>query len=60
MDTTLDRDLNLLTLTTDIVAAHVANNSVPVGDLPSLIANVHASLAGLGAPTTPYQWRREP
>jgi len=60
MDTTLDRDLNLLTLTTDIVAAHVANNSVPVGDLPSLIANVHASLAGLGAPTEPAATAQEP
>ncbi|MGK3868187.1 MucR family transcriptional regulator, partial [Enterococcus faecium] len=48
MYTTSDRDLNLLTLTTDIVAAHVANNSVAVADLPNLIANVHASLAGLG------------
>jgi len=40
----------LLTLTADIVAAHVSNNSVAVGDLAGLIANVHASLAGLGAP----------
>jgi predicted transcriptional regulator len=37
-------------LTADIVAAHVSNNSVSVGDLPALIANVHGALAGLGEP----------
>ena len=37
----------LITLTADIVAAHVSNNSVAVGDLPQLIANVHGALAGL-------------
>lgn len=41
---------NLLTLTADIVAAHVSNNSVSMADLPTLIANIHAALAGLGAP----------
>jgi predicted transcriptional regulator len=39
---------NLLALTADIVAAHVANNSVSVSDLPVLIANVHTALAALG------------
>jgi predicted transcriptional regulator len=38
----------LLTLTADIVAAHVANNSVAVADLPVLIAKVHGALAALG------------
>lgn len=38
----------LVTLTADIVAAHVSNNSVAVSDLPLLIANVHGALAGLG------------
>ncbi len=37
----------LLTLTADIVAAHVSNNSVAVNDLPSLIQNVHAALSGI-------------
>ncbi len=41
---------DLLALTADIVASHVANNSVAVGDLGALIGNVHAALAGLGAP----------
>ncbi len=40
----------LLTLTADIVAAHVSNNSVSVGDVSGLIERVHSALAGLGAP----------
>ena len=38
----------LITLTADIVSAHVSNNSVAVSDLPLLIGNVHAALSGLG------------
>jgi predicted transcriptional regulator len=37
----------LITLTADIVAAHVSNNSVAVNDLPQLIQNVHGALSGL-------------
>ncbi len=40
----------LITLTADIVAAHVSNNSVAVSDIPALIANVHTALTGLGGP----------
>ena len=44
----------LLTLTADIVAAHVSNNSVAVNDLPNLIQNVHGALSGIsGAPGAP-------
>ena len=39
----------LITLTSDIVAAHVSNNSVAVGDLPVLITNVYSALSGLSA-----------
>ncbi|MFK8250776.1 MucR family transcriptional regulator [Ancylobacter terrae] len=39
-----------LTLTADVVAAFVGNNSVPATELPDLIAKVHAALAGLGNP----------
>ena len=39
----------LITLTADIVSAHVSNNSVAVSDLPLLISNVHNALAGLGS-----------
>jgi len=38
----------LVTLTADIVAAHVGNNSVAISDLGLLIANVHAALSHLG------------
>src|SRR3546814_6169810 len=40
----------LLTLTTEIVSAHVMNNSVGINDLPGLIGSVHAALVGLGSP----------
>jgi predicted transcriptional regulator len=36
-------------LTTQIVAAYVANNTVAVNDLPGLIRQVHAALANVGA-----------
>lgn len=41
---------DLLSLTAQIVAAHVANNSVPLTDLPDLIHQVHQALRGVGAP----------
>ena len=41
---------DLVSLTADIVAAHVTNNSVSVGDLPQLISNVHGALSGLSGP----------
>ncbi|MDX1712084.1 MAG: MucR family transcriptional regulator [Rhodovibrionaceae bacterium] len=37
----------LLGLTANIVAAHVANNTVAISDLPQLIRDVHGTLAGL-------------
>ena len=43
-----DMNETLITLTSDIVAAHVSNNSVSVDDLPSLITNVYGALSGLG------------
>lgn len=39
----------LITLTADIVTAHVANNNVDGETLPTLISNVYGALAGLGA-----------
>jgi ROS/MUCR transcriptional regulator protein len=38
----------LMTMTADIVAAHVSNSIISVSDLPLLIASVHDALAGLG------------
>ena len=38
----------ILSLTTNIVAAHVANNPVAVTDLPSLIREVYQTLSNVG------------
>ena len=38
---------NLLSLTAEIVASHVANNPVPLGELPTLMEQVFATLSGL-------------
>src|SRR5690606_27168235 len=43
----------LIELTADVVAAYVSNNPVPVGELPHLIADVHAALGRVG--TAPEQ-----
>lgn len=52
---------DLLTLTTEIVAAHVSNNTVDVGDLPQLINQVYQSLANIGkAPPPPLVERPQP
>jgi predicted transcriptional regulator len=39
---------DLLSLTTDIVSAHVANNSVTLAELPGLIHSVYRTLANIG------------
>ena len=39
---------NLSELTAEIVSAYVSNNSVPSGDLPSLINDVHLALTKVG------------
>jgi predicted transcriptional regulator len=55
-----NQDETLITLTADIVAAHVSNNSVAVSDIPTLIANVHSALSGLGSPSAPVVVKQEP
>jgi predicted transcriptional regulator len=50
----------LITLTADIVSAHVSNNSVAVNDLPVLIQNVHGALTGLGERPEEPQPKQEP
>ena len=50
----------LLTLTADIVAAHVSNNSVAVNDLPNLIQNVHAALNGISRTASAPEPKPEP
>ncbi|MFC5385329.1 MucR family transcriptional regulator [Aquamicrobium segne] len=44
VEAALNTTNGLIELTTDIVAAYVSNNSVPVSDLPGLIADIHAAL----------------
>ncbi|PZN98056.1 MAG: transcriptional regulator [Alphaproteobacteria bacterium] len=51
---------DLLALTSDIVASHVSNNSVAVGDLPQLIHNVYTSLAALGMVEPPAAEKPQP
>ena len=60
MDMHTDLQDTLITLTADIVAAHVSNNSVAVADLPVLISNVHGALTGLGNATEQPELRQEP
>jgi predicted transcriptional regulator len=60
MDTQSELQETLITLTADIVAAHVSNNSVAVSDLPVLIANVHGALSGLGGTAPVPEVKQEP
>lgn len=51
---------DLIALTTDIVAAHVSNNNVPIDQVPTLISAIYGALAGLGGPTDVEEIRPEP
>jgi len=51
---------DILALTTEIVAAHVSNNTVSVGDLPHLINQVYQSLSTIGTGTAPVVERPQP
>ena len=53
MDTEARPRSNLIELTSDIVSAYVAHNTVPVVELPRLIERVHATLSDIqGAPAS--------
>ncbi|QIG79017.1 MucR family transcriptional regulator [Stakelama tenebrarum] len=60
MDSQSELNETLVTLTADIVAAHVSNNSVAVSDLPLLIQNVHGALSGLNAEAAEPEVKQEP
>lgn len=60
MNNQSDMQETWITLTADIVAAHVSNNTVAVSDLPVLIANVHNALANLGTPVIEPEVKQEP
>lgn len=51
-DTHLSRTDEILKLASDIVAAYVSNNPVPVADLPGMIKSVHTTLGGLTSATS--------
>ena len=53
-------DDTLLTLTADIVAAHVSNNMVAVNDLPNLIQNVHGALSTISGQSSGPEPKPEP
>lgn len=57
---TLGPEENLITLTADIVSAHVENNQVAVSDVPGLISKVYSALAGLGSPAAAPVVAQEP
>jgi predicted transcriptional regulator len=50
MNQTNPPDLDLTSITADIVSSYVANNAVHRADLPAVIASVHAALQSLVAP----------
>ena len=58
----MDSETNetLITLTSDIVAAHVSNNSVAVEEVPQLITSIYGALSGLGGPEEAEEERPEP
>jgi predicted transcriptional regulator len=53
-------DQQIIELVADIVSAHVANNTVSVGDVPDLIQKVHSALAGLTNPPAGAQQEKTP
>ncbi len=45
----MDDNTELLTLTADIAAAYVSNNTVQATDVPSVIQTIYRALAGVGS-----------
>ncbi len=60
--TNIEHDMaeTLITLASDIVAAHVSNNSLPADEVPMLITNVYNALASLGQQAEAVAERPEP
>lgn len=56
----MDDNETLVTLTADIVAAHVSNNSVAISDIPLVIRSVHEALAGLSPNAEPEPEPQQP
>ncbi|WP_109355901.1 MucR family transcriptional regulator [Sphingorhabdus sp. EL138] len=47
MNKDTDRDDMFISMTSNIVSAHVANNNMAVSDIPNFIEKIHSSLVGL-------------
>jgi len=60
MSDVVDMTETLITLTADIVSAHVSNNSVAVNDVPGLIQNIHSALSQLGTAAPEPEVKQEP
>ncbi len=45
------RHHEILSLTTDIVAAHLSNNQIPADDIPALITKIYRTLASVNSET---------
>lgn len=59
-ETTSEIKEALITLTSDIVSAHLSNNSVAVDAVPGLITSVYSALANLGEEGEPEEARPTP
>lgn len=59
METSVNPTDTLISLTADIVSAHLSNNSVAVNDVPSLIQHVHSALRGLSGNGQEAQARKQ-
>ena len=55
-----DRAETLITLTAEIVASHVSNNSVSSNEVGTLISSVYSALSGLGNEPAPAEPAPEP
>lgn len=55
-----DRSEMLISLTSDIVAAHLSSNTVSTGEVGGLITSVYTALSGLGSEPTAAQPTLEP
>lgn len=51
---------DLIALTADIVAAHVSNNVLSVGEVANLITQVHGALSALARPSPAEEPKPEP
>lgn len=55
-----ETSIELLSLTAEIVAAHVAHNRVTVAELPELIGKVYSALSGLSGIVLPAANEQKP